>query len=62
MMERVDLQVPTRAPAVDVVMWLEDIVMPRVAKDHKIRSPLCCETTMKEILLPASSDGFIGGA
>lgn len=61
MIERVDLQVPSRAPAVDIVMWVEDVVMHAVAKDHKIRSPLCREKTMAEILLPAPPDGFIGG-
>lgn len=57
--ERVDLQVPSRAPAVDIIMWLDDIIMPRVIKDHKARSPLCREKTMEEILLPAP-DGYIG--
>lgn len=60
MAERVDLQVPSRSLAIDIVMWLEDIVMPRVIKDHRARSPLCQEKTMEEVLLPAPPDGHIG--
>ncbi len=60
--ERTSVEVPERAPAVDVVMWLNDVVMPRVARDHRARNPRCRETTMQETLLPAPKGGHIGGA
>lgn len=61
MRKRASLQVPERAPALDVVMWIEDVAMPRVAADHRRRHPQCRETKMKETLFPAPPDGIIGG-
>ncbi len=60
MSERADLQVPERKLSVDVVLWLNDIVMPRVAADHRLRSPTCREKTLEECMLPAPPDKHIG--
>lgn len=62
MKERVSLDVPERLPAVDILMWMNDIVVPRVVIDHiKHRTPGCQASTIAELLLPAPPDGIIGG-
>jgi len=59
--EEVELQVPERKPVVDVVMWLEDVVTPRVAADHMARSPQCRSRVLEHIKLPVPPDGIVGG-
>lgn len=57
MVEEVALEAPARAPALDVVAWLVDIVTLRIARDHRRRSPACRATTMVAVKLPHSDAG-----
>lgn len=62
MKTEVRLDVPERAPALDVVAWVEDVVVPRVADSHLVRGAHGCrESTMEYLKLPVPPSGLTGG-
>ena len=50
------VKVPERKKSVDVVMYVQDIVMPRITVDHKFRSPWCNAEKIPELYLPFADD------
>lgn len=46
------LSVPARLRATDVMFWMEDIVIPRVAKAHSIENPTCERTSLESLKIP----------
>lgn len=58
---KVDVDVPARGRAVDVVFWVQEVVARRIGDDHQKRSPDCKAKTIQNLMIPISDDDeFIG--
>ena len=54
--------VPERLPAHNIVAWVQDVMAPRIAAEHRRLSPMCDETTMEFVKIPVPPSGVAGGA
>ena len=47
----------------DIVDWMQDVLIPKLAQDHWNRSPSCIATTLSQVKIPlAKNEGSpIGG-
>lgn len=56
------VRVPFRDGAQDVVEWMEEVVAPAIARDHRERSPLCMAAVMEYVKIPAPENApHVGG-
>lgn len=62
LLSEVSVRVPYRREADDVVRWMEDVVAAAISRDHHQRQPLCTQTKMEYVKIPAPENApFIGG-
>lgn len=54
------LMVRERAPAENVIDWMEAVVKPQLTEDHHRRSPLCQANAVEHLKIPVDDDMPIG--
>ena len=54
------VEVPARTTE-DVITWVEKIMGPAIAEDHRKRSPNCCPATLSNVKIPVTGATRIGG-
>ena len=59
---RAIVKVPARSTVLQLMVWLDSVVVPRVAERHNTHFPNCPCKVFRELMLPVSKDGTTGVA
>lgn len=57
---RVAVNVPVRTSE-DVNVWMDDVAIPALVRDHESRSPGCKPSTFSEVMIPMTGRAKVGG-
>lgn len=57
---KVEVEVPVRPDTMDVVTWLQMVLGPPLAADHRRRSPLCV-SDKHDLMIPHNDRPYVGG-
>lgn len=57
---RAEVEVPVRTTE-DVRVWMDQVCIPAIVRDHEARSPGCHPDTLQELMIPTDGRQMIGG-